>query len=165
MSWWSSMLYTSKLPAAQSDINSLAHRCDRNFKSTHFNSLAPGKSECYYYLIFQIISVIDGWGISSELALQRWMSQDLLMIKSTLVQVMAWCRQATSHYLSQWWPICRHMVSLGPNEFKLITRNSSMHTHSEMLSCECHSLANKSTSIGWGKDLVPLGNKPLPELI
>ena len=31
--------------------------------------------------------------------------------KSTLVQVMAWCRQATSHYLSQWWPryisLCR----------------------------------------------------------
>ena len=24
--------------------------------------------------------------------------------KSTLVQVMAWCPQATSHYLSQWWP-------------------------------------------------------------
>ena len=44
-------------------------------------------------------------------------SSDLLMImhlygchgtstddKSTLVQVMAWCRQATSHYLSQCWP-------------------------------------------------------------
>ena len=28
--------------------------------------------------------------------------QTLLM--STLVQVMAWCRQATSHYLSQCWP-------------------------------------------------------------
>ena len=27
----------------------------------------------------------------------------LLMIKSTLVQVMAWCHQATSHYLSQGW--------------------------------------------------------------
>ena len=23
--------------------------------------------------------------------------------KSSLVQVMAWCRQATSHYLNQWW--------------------------------------------------------------
>ena len=30
--------------------------------------------------------------------------------KSTLVQVMAWCRQATSHYLSQLWP-----RSLSPN--------------------------------------------------
>ena len=66
------------------------------------NSLAPGKFEWHIrYLIFQIISVIDGWGISCELAL-RWMSLDLADDKSTLVQVMAWCRQATSHYLSQW---------------------------------------------------------------
>ena len=34
----------------------------------------------------------------------RWMSLDLIDDKSTLVQVMAWCRQATSHYLSQCWP-------------------------------------------------------------
>ena len=34
--------------------------------------------------------------------------------QSTLVQVMAWCRQATSYYLSQCWP--RTVVSLGPNE-------------------------------------------------
>ena len=34
-----------------------------------------------------------------------WMSQDLTDDdKSTLVQVMAWCHQATSHYLSQCWP-------------------------------------------------------------
>ena len=69
-----------------------------------FNSLAPGNFEWNFrYLIFQIISVIDGWGISCELAL-RWMSLDLTDDKSTLVQVMAWCRQATSHYLSQCWP-------------------------------------------------------------
>ena len=29
------------------------------------------------------------------------MPQDLTDDKSTLVEVMAWCRQATSHYLSQ----------------------------------------------------------------
>ena len=34
----------------------------------------------------------------------RWMPLDLTDDKSTLVQVMAWCRQATSHYLSQCWP-------------------------------------------------------------
>ena len=32
------------------------------------------------------------------------MSLDLTDDKSTLVQVMAWCHQATSHYLSQCWP-------------------------------------------------------------
>ena len=32
------------------------------------------------------------------------MPQDLTDDKSTLVQVIAWCRQATSHYLHQCWP-------------------------------------------------------------
>ena len=48
-------------------------------------------------------SVNNSWGISCELAL-RWRSLDLNDDKSTLVQVMAWCRQASIHYLSQWWP-------------------------------------------------------------
>ena len=51
-----------------------------------------------------------GWGISNEIAL-RWMPLDLTDDKSALVQVMAWCRQATSHYLSQCWP--RSMASNG----------------------------------------------------
>ena len=68
------------------------------------NSLAPGKFGWNFrYLTFQIISVIVGWLISNELAL-RSMSLDLSDDKSTLVQVMTWCRQATSHYLSQCWP-------------------------------------------------------------
>ena len=52
----------------------------------------------------------DGWGISCEIVL-IWMSMDLTDDKSTLVQVMAWCRQATSHYLSQCWP--RSMTPCG----------------------------------------------------
>ena len=50
-----------------------------------------------------------GWGISHEIAL-RWMPLDLTDDKSTLVQVMAWCHQATSHYLSQCW-----LRSMSPN--------------------------------------------------
>ena len=34
----------------------------------------------------------------------QWIALNLTDNKSTLVQVTAWCRQATSHYLSQWWP-------------------------------------------------------------
>ena len=68
-----------------------------------FISLAPGKFEWNLrYLIFKWISVIDGWGISCEIAL-IWMSLDWTDDQSTLVQVMAWCCQATSHYLSQCW--------------------------------------------------------------
>ena len=38
--------------------------------------------------------------------------------KPTLVQVMAWCRQATSHYLSQCWRSRCHTVSIGHNKLK-----------------------------------------------
>ena len=68
------------------------------------NSLAPGKFEWNFrHAIFKQILVIDGWGITCEIAL-IWISLDFADDPSTLVQVMAWCRQATSHYLSQCWP-------------------------------------------------------------
>ena len=67
------------------------------------NSLAPGKLEWNFrHVIFKQILMIDGWGISCEIAL-IWMSLDFTDDQSTSVQVMAWCRQATSHYLSQCW--------------------------------------------------------------
>ena len=73
-------------------------------KSYKLNSLAPWKFEWNFrYVIFQGILVIDGWGISCEIA-QIWMSVDFTDDQSTLVQVMAWCRQATSHHLNQCWP-------------------------------------------------------------
>ena len=68
-----------------------------------FNSLAAVKFEWNFrYVIFKQILVIDGWDISCEIAL-IWMSLDLTDDQSTSVQVMAWCRQATSHYLNQCW--------------------------------------------------------------
>ena len=69
-----------------------------------FNSLAPGKFEGNFrYIIFKQILMVDCCGISCEIAL-IWMTLDFTDDMSTLVQVMAWCRQATSHYLSQCWP-------------------------------------------------------------
>ena len=69
-----------------------------------FISLAPGRLKWNIsWGIFKSNLVINGLGVSREIAL-RSMSQDLTDDKSTLVQVMAWCRQATSHYLSQCWP-------------------------------------------------------------
>ena len=66
-------------------------------------SLAPWRLEWNFKLaVFKLILVTDGWGIFCETTL-RWMSLDLTDDKSTLVQVMAWCRQATSHYLIQCW--------------------------------------------------------------
>ena len=69
-----------------------------------FNSLAPGRFECDSKNgIFSLVLLI-GIFISSHDNALRWMPQDLTDDKSTLVQVMAWCCQATSHYLSQCWP-------------------------------------------------------------
>ena len=70
------------------------------------NSLAPGRFEYNFrQVIFKLISVIDWWTWSFvQLPSNVWMSPDLTEHKSTLVQVMAWCCQATSHYLSQCWP-------------------------------------------------------------
>ena len=47
--------------------------------------------------------VTDCWGISCEIIL-KWMPLGLTDDESTFVQVMAWCREVTSHYLSQCWP-------------------------------------------------------------
>ena len=70
----------------------------------NFNSLAPGKFEWNFrYVIFKQILIIDGWGICCEIVL-IWMSLDFTDDQSTLVQLMAWCHQATTHYLSQCWP-------------------------------------------------------------
>ena len=71
--------------------------------------------------------MIDGWGTSCEIDL-IWILLDFTDDQSTLVQVMAWCRQATSHYLSQCWPswpnvdpdLCHHMASLGHDELNNI---------------------------------------------
>ena len=57
----------------------------------------------FRWVTFKLYLVVDGWGISWEIAL-RWMSLDLTDEMSTLDQVMAWCRQAKSHYPSQSWP-------------------------------------------------------------
>ena len=71
---------------------------------TSVNSLAPGRPGCdFKTAIFNLVLLIGIFTSSNDNAL-RWMPWDLTDDKSTLVQVMAWCRQATSHYLSQCWP-------------------------------------------------------------
>ena len=78
-----------------------------NLKSNdRLNSLAPGRFQFNFrWVIFKLTLVNGGWGISYEMVL------DLTDDKSTLVWVMAWCHQETSHYLSQCWH--RSMLSNG----------------------------------------------------
>ena len=56
---------------------------------------------------------------SCEIAL-IWMLQNAFDDESTLVQVMAWCHQAPSHYLNHVDPLLvRYMTSLGHYELKV----------------------------------------------
>ena len=67
------------------------------------NSLVPGMCGCNTKLsIFKRLPKIDNLSIPFEIAVmpQQYVTDG----KSTLVQVMAWCRQATSHNLSLYWP-------------------------------------------------------------
>ena len=78
--------------------------CSKQFSMSKVISLAPGR--CDYDLIvvlFKLITRIDILNIPYKTVL-RWMLQYLIGVLSTLVQVMAWCCQAISHYLSQCWP-------------------------------------------------------------
>ena len=54
-------------------------------------------------ITFKLIIQNRSFGIWCEIAL-RWIPQNFTNEKSTLLQVMAWCHQATSHYLSWCWP-------------------------------------------------------------
>ena len=97
--WWPFCPGVDELSPGYNTLNSLTPGgC-----GIDFNSLAPGKCKWNFrYVIFKQILVNDGWGISCEIDL-IWMTLDFTDDQSTLVQVMAWCHQATSHYLSQCW--------------------------------------------------------------
>ena len=95
---------------------------------TTFKSLGHGRSGCdFENAIFVLVTVIGIFRISYDNT-ARWIPRDLADDESTLVQVMSWCRQTTSHYVSECWPtLYRHMASLGHNKLSLLT-NLSFHT-------------------------------------
>ena len=74
-----------------------------HIKCTFVNSLGPGRSECDSKNgIFNLVLLIGIFRSAHDNSFW-WMPQIFTDDKSTLVQVMAWCRQAASHYLSQCW--------------------------------------------------------------
>ena len=71
----------------------------------YIDSWAPGRPGCHFnFAIFNLVLLIDFFFRSSNDNAPRWMPWYLTDDRSKLVQVMAWCRQVTSHYLSQCWP-------------------------------------------------------------
>ena len=70
-------------------------------------------------VFIKLILLIDILGTFCDISLW-WVPKNHIDDKSTLVQVMAWCRQATSHYLSQCW-----LRSVLPDLF--LTLSSTQH--------------------------------------
>ena len=98
------MFINSSLFDNKIDSKTLQMQADDD-KQKATSSLTHWPLEDTREVIFKLILMIDNWGV-------LW-SLDLTDDKSTLIQVMAWCRQAISHYLSQSWP--RSMLPYGVN--------------------------------------------------
>ena len=87
------------------------------------NGLSPGQCQAIIWTNAGILLIGPLGTNFSEIVIQiqTFLLYECLLDftddQSTLVQVMAWCHQATSHYLSQCWQISwRHMASLDHNE-------------------------------------------------
>ena len=136
---------------------SVCHISTLRSGSDGVNSLAPGRYYCKFKLIiFKFTSQKDILSISCEMALW-WIPQDLPDGQSTLVQVMAWCCQSTSHYPIQCWP--RFMSAYGDTKQQcfvnsLWLRNAIQHKTSRFL-----------IKIGLSNGLLPQSTKSLPRSI
>ena len=85
-----------------------------------FISLAPGIcASNFNRTIFRLFTHKTRLDLRCEIAL-RWIPQYIINDKSKLVQVIAWCREATNHYLVNFdLDLCRYIVLQDNNE-KLI---------------------------------------------
>ena len=107
--WWGGNCRSRRNRGSSSDASQLRLTLCASLKMDTVNTLrlnpfAPGRFEqIFSNVIFKLILAINDWRIFCKILI-KWLWLDLTDDKSTLVQVMASCRQATSHYLSQCWP-------------------------------------------------------------
>ena len=88
------------------------------------NSLAFGRSHYNFgSKILKFIPQNSSLGACWEIAL-RWLPQNLSNVVN-MVQVMAWCRQAPSHYLNQCWP--RYLTSYGITRPQWVKHSKIVH--------------------------------------
>ena len=127
------------------------------------NTLVPGKCSNYFKIvIFLFMSQIEFLSTFCEIAL-RCMPHNPID-GSTLVQVIAWCCQATNHYPSQCWPrsmspygvimpqwvdICLYMS----NTFFAVVH--LWHSHSCLIFLECHQLIPHTHELALFHQILP----------
>ena len=68
------------------------------------NSMVPRRFGCDFKYATFILALLIGIFESSYFNALSQIPPDFIDDESTLVQVMAWCHQAASHYLIQCWP-------------------------------------------------------------
>ena len=95
-------------------------------------------------VIIKLILRINILSISCVIALRR-MPQDPFSDKSTSVQVMAWCRQATSHYLNQCW--LRSMIPHGVTRPQWVNLAKTAHSSNPYDKLSVYKSSNHQTSI------------------
>ena len=54
----------------------------------------------FSHLSYRIVA----WALALKLIALRWISQNLINDKATLIEAMTWCHQATNHYSNHCWP-------------------------------------------------------------
>ena len=131
------------------------------FWSFFRNSLAPGGFGCNFKTsLFKLALLIGTFRASFDKVL-RWMMQDLTDDESTLVQVMAWCHQATSHYLSQCWT--RSMSPYGIIRPQWVKASACILIHSFFT--EVCSWGSNISALAPAMAWCQISTKPLPELM
>ena len=89
----------------------------------------------------------------------RWRPQHISAHQSTLVQIMTWCHQATSHYLSQCWP--RPMLPYGVTRPQWVNPSMEKYSHAQSsVEWNWHSQNFKGATIGslgmpWISNFIP----------
>ena len=78
-----------------------------------------------------------------------WLSLDLTADKSTLVQVMAWCHQAASHYLSQCWPTFMSPYGISRPQWIKLINNLVKHYRFYVGHKNSAKFSNKNSNCMW----------------
>ena len=95
----------------------------------------------------QSLNTCYGLRANSYAIVLSWIPQHIFDNDSKLVQLMAWCRQATSYYLNQCWPRSMSLYDITRPQWVKWNSQAASFFHS------CHLSPHKSMRLThWGRD-------------